>query len=228
MSGHKQATRGDELIVVDMGGTTTRVGLYDSRSGLENVVRFPTPDPVNGESLDSVRERHLDMVARAVEQQGARYPACTEVGVAAGATVSGAGIVRNASMMWHQPCTGFDMAAAFAARLPWAQVTITNDISASAWRYRHLGRFAVVTVSTGVAVRVFDDALPLAWKLVLDDAGLGGETGHAIVDPGIFDGKLSELRDLGPAAASGDLDARARLERAGLPWCECGTVADLC
>jgi threonine dehydrogenase-like Zn-dependent dehydrogenase/predicted NBD/HSP70 family sugar kinase len=228
MSGDKQATRGDELIVVDMGGTTTRVGLYGSRSGLENVVRFPTPDPVIGAGLDSIRERHLDMVARAVEQQRARYPAGTEVGVAAGATVSGAGIVRNASMMWHQPCTGFDIAAAFAARLPWAQLTIMNDISATAWRYRHLGRFAVVTVSTGVAVRVFDDALPFAWKLVLDDEGLGGETGHAIVDPGIFDGKLSELRDLGPAAASGDLDARARLKRAGLPWCECGTVADLC
>ena len=225
MSGHRPRASSGELIIVDMGGTTTRVGIYSSRDGLTDVVRFPTPSPVSGKDLDSVRESHLDLVAGAVEDLRPQHPAAADIGVALGATVSVTGIVRNACMIWHQPCTGFSLANALGTRLSWARITVINDISAAAWRYRHLGRFAVVTISTGVAIRVFDDALPLAHKLILDEAGLGGESGHVVMDPNLFAG---ELPGLGPAAANGDLEARATLERTGLPWCECGNVADLC
>lgn len=216
------------VIVVDMGGTTTRLGLYSASGGLSGVVRFATPDPIHGEHSDSVRERHLDLIARAAEDLRTKFRASNEIGVAMGATVSDGGIVHNACMMWHEPCTGFNVAEAIGARLPWARVSVINDVAASAWRYHQLGRFAVITISTGVAVKVFDDALPPAHKLVLDDERLGGEMGHTLVDLDVFDSETAMLRVLGPAAARGDPTARTLLEQASLPWCECGTVADLC
>src|SRR5215469_3601519 len=154
-------------IVVDMGGTTTRVGVYDHDRLAGSLVRFATSKPEPGRS---VREPALDEVAAQVERQRRAHPhlRLREVGVAVGATVDAAGKIRNASMLWHEASTGFDLVAAMTGRLPWADVTVCNDIAAAAWRYRDLGRFAIITVSTGVAVKVFDDALPFDAKLLLD------------------------------------------------------------
>lgn len=210
-------------IVVDMGGTTTRIGVYAAGRLTADTVRFATPKPVDG---GSVRERHLDLIAAEVERMRKRHPDpdITEVGVAVGATVDSRGLVRNAALLWNEPSTGFDLGAALTRRLDWARVTVCNDIAAAAWRYRDLGRYALLTVSTGVAVKVFDDRLPFAAKLLLDDEGLGGEIGHVRVDPE----REAPHRTLGRSAAAGDRAARAALDEAGLPWCECGTVGDLC
>ncbi|TDC86144.1 ROK family protein [Micromonospora sp. KC606] len=189
-------------ICVDMGGTTTRIGVCVGGRLLPGPVRFATPKPPPG---GSIRAEHLDRIADAVARVRSETPGrAREVGLAVGATVDATGRIRNASMLWHEPSEGFDLAAAMAARLPWASITVANDIAAAAWRYRSLGRFGLVTVSTGVAVKVFDDALPFDRKLLLDADGLGGEVGHVRVDP------------------------PAELDGAGTPWCECGNTSDLC
>jgi threonine dehydrogenase-like Zn-dependent dehydrogenase/predicted NBD/HSP70 family sugar kinase len=218
----------DRFLVVDIGGTTTRVGVYESPGELKDVTRFPSPNAITGMSVDHIMERHLDIVARSVDTMRARCDTSSDIGVAIGATISHSGIVRNASMVWRRPHTGFDVRAALAKRLPWARITIMNDVSAAAWRYRQLGRFALITISTGVAVKVFDDALPASQKLLIDNEGFGGEIGHVVVAPSIYDHKISELCSLGRGAADGEQDAGTTLERGGLPWCECGMVADLC
>ncbi|MFI9644286.1 ROK family protein [Micromonospora sp. NPDC051925] len=190
------------VICVDMGGTTTRIGVFANGRRLPGAVRIATPKPARG---GSIRTEHLDQIADAVARVRFEAPGQGhEVGLAVGATVDAAGRIRNASMLWHEPSEGFDLAAAMAARLPWASITVANDIAAAAWRYRSLGRFGLVTVSTGVAVKVFDDALPFDRKLLLDDDGLGGEVGHVRVDP------------------------PTELVEAGTPWCECGNTSDLC
>ncbi|MEN3306982.1 MAG: hypothetical protein V7603_3184 [Micromonosporaceae bacterium] len=192
-----------ESICVDMGGTTTRVGRCAGELLLPGTVRFATPKPAGS---GSIREAHLDQIANDVDRarRGARQPWPREVGLAVGATVDSAGRVRNASMLWHEASGGFDLAGAVCARLPWAEVHVANDIAAAAWRYRSLGRFGLVTVSTGVALKVFDDRLAFDNKLVLDADGLGGEIGHVPVEP--------------PAALAGTEP----------PWCECGNTGDLC
>src|SRR6185295_19011454 len=120
-------------ICVDMGGTTTRVGLCEDERLLPGAVRFDTPRAASGESI---RESHLDRIASVVEQL--RRGEVREVGVAVGATVDAAGQVRNASMLWREASTGFDLAGALARRLPWADLQVCNDIAAAAWRYRSL------------------------------------------------------------------------------------------
>jgi threonine dehydrogenase-like Zn-dependent dehydrogenase/predicted NBD/HSP70 family sugar kinase len=215
------------VICVDMGGTTTRVATYDGQRVRPGAVRFPTPKPPPG---GSVREEHLGRVAAAVERlRPARLDAGGyEVGVAVGATVDGRGRVRYASMLWHEVSGGFDLAGALAARLPGASVSVRNDIEAAAWRYRTLGRFALITISTGVAAKVFDDSLPFDHRVLLDADALGGEIGHVRVDQPGAPEPTRRHRSLGPAAAAGDGAARAALAAAGLPWCECGNVGDLC
>ena len=195
-------TPGTAAIVVDMGGTSTRIGVYQDGHLLAGTARFATPRQAEG---GPVREPHLDRIGAEADRLRSAHPelTITEVGVAAGATVDAAGRIRNASMLWGEPSTGVDLTAAVQARLPWADVLVRNDIAAAAWRYRELGRFALVTVSTGVAIQVFDDRLPLEHKLFLDADGMGGEIGHVLIDP--------------PASRHNDE-----------PWCECGNVGDLC
>ena len=210
----------ERWIVADLGGTNTRVGVYADGSMLPGVTRFPTPV--------GDRERHLDLVAEAVDRLRHEHSGAVgdTVGVAVGATVDAAGRVRNATMLWHAPHTGFDLLGAMAQRLPWARIALSNDIAAAAWRYRALGRFALVTISTGLAVKVFDDALPFESKLIQDPDGLGGEIGHvpvrtqAVLDP--------EIRGLARAAAAGDPAAGRALAARDIGWCECGNADDLC
>lgn len=231
----------DRWIVADLGGTTTRVAVFDggasalpncalpnsalsnsalSNSALTGTLRFPTP-PAD-------RDHHLDLVAAAVERLRAAHPDGVRdaVGVAVGATIDAEGRVRNAGMLWRAPHTGLDLRAALRDRLPWARVELSNDIAAAAWRYRALGRFALVTISTGVAIKVFDDALPFEAKLVQDPDGLGGEIGHVPVHTHAI--RDADIRRLARSAAAGDAAAREALDARGVAWCECGNADDLC
>ncbi|WP_422773024.1 ROK family protein [Plantactinospora sp. WMMC1484] len=222
-------------VVVDVGGTSTRLILAEAGRPIGELVRFTTPNRRDrpGLPLAGVRERLLDRIAeeadrlhRTAEPAGRR-----DLGVAVGAVVGTDGVVRDASVLWQAQSAGYDIRAALRTRLPWARVTVLNDVAAAAWHYRRLGRFALVTVSTGVAVKVFDDRLPGAAKLLSDPAGLGGEIGHVPVEPTRLDalpGGPTGAARLGRAAAAGERGARELLDGLDLPWCECGAVADLC
>ncbi|MFY1688235.1 ROK family protein [Plantactinospora sp. WMMB782] len=222
-------------VVVDVGGTWTRLALAEAGRLVGEVVRFATPNRRDRPELpvDAVRTALLDRIAEEADRLHRRAGPTgrREVGVAFGAVVTAEGVVRDASVLWQARSAGYDVRAALGARLPWARVTVLNDVAAAAWHYRRLGRFALLTVSTGVAVKVFDDRLPGAARLLVDPAGLGGEIGHVPVEPNrlaALPGGPATAARLGRAAAAGDRSARAELARLDLPWCDCGAVADLC
>jgi predicted NBD/HSP70 family sugar kinase len=218
-------------LAIDVGGTTTRFAVAEDGLLACDVVSVPTPSPRVGAT--DTANRTFDLVALHAERLRDRRSdhRIDAIGVAFGAVMTNAGVIRNASILWLKPAIGLDVFNALQDRMPWAPVTAVNDIAAAAWHYRQLGRFAYVTVSTGIAIKIFDDSLSGARKLMLDPDWLGGESGHCIVNPAVFDavpgGAATALR-LGQAAAAGDRAARAELERLALPWCECGAVADLC
>ncbi len=218
-------------VVVDVGGTTTRVAVAEDGRLTGTIRRGPTPSPRTGvaDPVDAL----LDLIAEHSDRLRAALPDrhVDAIGVAFGAVVTNAGVVRNASMLWLAPSTGVDVAAGLRARLPWAPVTVVNDVAAAPWHYRQLGRFVYATVSTGLAFKVFDADLPGTRKVLLDADWLGGESGHVVVESTALDavpGGVAAALRLGRAAAGGDPDARAELDRLDLPWCECGAVADLC
>ncbi|HUA27897.1 MAG TPA: ROK family protein [Streptosporangiaceae bacterium] len=216
-------------IVADVGGTTTQLSLAVGGRLAGDLVSFATPSP-RRDALTP--ERAADALLDKLAQEAGRLRAgCNEVrslAVALGAVVKTDGIVRNASTLWLAPLAGLDVRGELARRLPWAEVLVLNDVAAAAWHYRSYGRFALVTVSTGLAFRLFDDG---AGGLLTDPAGLSGESGHTPADVSRLDalpGGARAARTLGPAAAAGDPAARAVLDDLDLPWCECGAVADLC
>ncbi|MEE6260232.1 ROK family protein [Plantactinospora sonchi] len=222
-------------IVVDVGGTRTRLALAERGRLVGEVVRFDTPHRRDhpGFPLDQIRADLLDRLAAEADRlhRAAGSRDRRDLGVAFGAVVTVDGEVRDASVLWQAQSAGFDVRAALARRLPWARVTVLNDVAAAAWHYRRLGRFALVTVSTGVAVKVFDDSLPGTAKVLADPAGLGGEIGHVPVEAGRLDtvpGGPVGAAWLGRAATAGDRAAQEELARLDLPWCDCGAVADLC
>jgi threonine dehydrogenase-like Zn-dependent dehydrogenase/predicted NBD/HSP70 family sugar kinase len=220
------------IIAADVGGTSTRIAAVHDGTVAGEVVRFGTPSPRRDPALTPAQAATatLDRLATEVTVLW-RRSGCPGrlVAVALGAVVDTAGVVRNASTLWLAPLTGLDIRAELSRRLPWATVVILNDISAAAWHYRAHGRFALVTVSTGIAIKVFDAGH--ADGLLLDPAGIGGEGGHTPADLGCLDslpGGASSAGALGRAAAAGDAATRELLGKLGVPWCECGALADLC
>jgi threonine dehydrogenase-like Zn-dependent dehydrogenase len=220
-------------IVADVGGTTTRISLEASGLLTGSLVQFATPSPRRDPGLapEQAACALLDRLAADAARLLAGHPGAGTVAVSLGAVVSSDGVIRNASILWLSPLAGLDVRAELARRLPWADVLVLNDVSAAAWHYRSHGRFALVTVSTGVAAKVFDAGADGTGGLLLDPDGLGGESGHTPADLARLDllpGGPAAARALGPAAAAGDAAARAVLDQRDVPWCDCGAVADLC
>lgn len=75
----------------------------------------------------------------------------------------------------------------YEERLPDVRLTILNDVSAAAWRYKDEGRFCLITVSSGLSDKVFNSDLRTPDKLDLDAAGISGEMSHVIVEPRAVD-----------------------------------------
>lgn len=249
------------VIVIDAGGTQTSVGVLSAAGALlPGVRRFETPGPARlpeagvAEWQRLLFDRLADEV-RAIQQRHHELR-LQRIGVSFGAVVTNAGIVENASILWHSPEPGFDVAGALRSRLLEMTVDVINDVSAAAWRYREEGRFALITISTGVGAKIFDERLSTSDKLMLDADGLAGEMGHVVVSPELTDAALERAKalaadrpseyarsllgraapdpsrlvtgDLGAAANAGDALAVEILDAAGVPWCECGNVGDLC
>lgn len=249
------------IIVVDVGSTHTRVGILSSQGELlDDRIRIRTPGAslLPDQPLGDLQTQLVETIAQQIDQLRQRHPdlCLNQVGIAIGVAITRQGIVRDASVLWHQRAQGFDLASALRHRLDGLTVWIQNDAAAMAWRHYKLERFILYTISTGVSCKVFDRNLISISQLVLDDEELGGELGHVSVAPeqgwlasthaqsraqqmpNIFnESLLAELagtashiqpRHLGLAAMQGDRLAQQLLDEVNVPSCECGNLADLC
>ncbi|MFC1599205.1 ROK family protein, partial [Candidatus Omnitrophota bacterium] len=210
--------------------------------------------------LSAKQKVTVDLTVEAVERMRQKYPnlELNEVGVSFGAVVTHDGIVRNASVLWGEASCGYDFKAALEEKLtPGTRVTVINDVSAATWRYKDLKKFCLITVSSGLAEKVFDWDLDSVYKLNLDSEGVAGEMGHVIVNPeaqrravvlaikrahrhryAFRRSRLYALTNAEPekitagllveAAKFNDEFALGVLADADAPLCACGNVADLC
>ena len=215
-------------LAVDVGGTTTQLSAHRDGVLTGATLRFPTPSPRTDPdtATDRLRDALFDKIAEHAILLDVQEPGLAEdIGVSFGAVVTRHGIVQDGSVLWLHPSRGFDVVKALAARLPRARIRVLNDVAAAAWHYRHLGRFVLATVSTGVAFKVFDASLPAEHRVLAGPETTGGESGHTVLTPGLGE-RLPY--DLLRAATVADPEIQAQLDRLGVPWCECGTVGDLC
>lgn len=250
------------IIVLDVGATYLRRGIIGPHGFLlDEPTRIPSPSkqlhPQN--TLAMLQERFLETLVREIEIARASHVdlSLEEVGISFGAVVTREGVVEDASILWGDSARGYDFKNALLERLPGVRLTILNDISAAAWRYKDEGRFCLITVSSGLSNKVFNPSLHVLDKLDLDAAGVGGEMGHVLVEPRAVDALVEHAisqatdhpeafrhsrlstyvrgdaqaisaRHLGSAVKEHDEFAMRLLEESNVPNCSCGNLADLC
>ena len=169
-------------LVFDIGGTTTRVGLYDSRhSKIVRSAAAATPNHLDlpEAPFERLRDGLLSLMGtlgdEVVEQQTVR-----EVDVAFAGPIDPAGNVLAAPTLWGARLTSpYPLGHDIARRWPNARVGILNDVTAAGYRYLRSSEddFCIVTVSSGIGNKVFANGRPLVSK-----NGLGGELGHLRVE----------------------------------------------
>ncbi len=250
------------VIVLDVGATYLRVGIMGPHGLLlHEPARIPSPSKQSypQDTLAMLQERLIETLVCEINIVRASHSDLSfeEVGISFGAVVTREGVVKDASILWNDSARGYDFKNALLERLPGVRLTILNDISAAAWRYKDEGRFCLVTVSSGLSNKVFNPDLRVLDQLDLDAAGVGGEMGHVIVEPRAVDALVqhailqatadpeelgrSQLNTyvhgdaqkinatyLGMAVKEGDEFAVRLLEEADVPYCPCGNLADLC
>ncbi|KAI0448376.1 hypothetical protein F5B21DRAFT_518954 [Xylaria acuta] len=238
------------VIVVNVGSTYLRVGIMGPQGLLpHNTTQYPGPSKQTYpcDSLSVLQGRQFEMLAREIGTVVARRTdlLLEEVRIALGAMVTHEGIVQDASVLRGEPAQGYNLTKALLERFPGVHLTILNDVSAPAWRYKDEGRFCLVTVSLGLGNKVFNANLHALDRLDLDAGGVGGEMGHvhaisqATACPDEF--RASKLdayvhgdvqginaRHPGMAAKEEGGFALRLLEEADVPYCACGNMADLC
>lgn len=250
------------VIVLDVGSTYLRVAVMGPHGKLlAEPTRAPSPSKQSfpRDTLPGLQEKLLETIVREVHIARATHTdlSLEEVGIAFGAVCDREGIVQDASIFWGEPARGYDLRTALLQRLPSVRLTLLNDVSAAAWRYKDKGRLCLITVSSGLANKVFNPDLSSLDKLDLDAAGLGGEMGHVVVEPraveelvqhaissataypkafgrsrlSIYahgDAQRINARHLGMAVKENDDFAMNLLEERRIPCCPCGNIADLC
>lgn len=168
------------VLVFDVGGTTTRAGLYDVAAGrLLRSVRADTPSfrslpDACGEGLRSLL---YDAMRSLAERLGARSPAVVSVGFPG--PVDAAGVALRAPTVWGPDREPEPVAARLRKIWPSARILLANDLSAAGYGFlRHAADdFCVVTIGSGIGHKIFLGGHP-----VVGAAGRGGEIGHLCVD----------------------------------------------
>ncbi|KAH8692521.1 hypothetical protein GQ44DRAFT_719808 [Phaeosphaeriaceae sp. PMI808] len=162
------------------------MGIMGPQGLLPNeTTQYPSPSKHHHpyDNLFVLQTRLLNMLARKIKAVMTRRAdlLLSEVGIALGAVVTHKGVVQDASILWGSPARGYDLAKALVEVMPSIRLTDLSDVSAAAWRYKDEERFCLITVSSGLAHKVFNADLNTLEKLDLDTAGVGGEMGHTVV-----------------------------------------------
>lgn len=172
----------DPIVVVDIGGTTLRIGRYRPGTGqVTDVRRMPVDglDPHPGERAKELQQRVLHQLEREIAEELAGESPGTPVGISFAGPVAADGTVIGAPTIWGAGGEPLALGQSLSTALG-HPVLVANDITAAAWRYAdtETEAFCLITVSSGIGNKVYRDG-----QVLVDPAGYGGELGHWRVDP---------------------------------------------
>jgi C7-cyclitol 7-kinase len=178
-----RSARDRPTIVLDIGGTTTRVARLDPATGEhDRVRRAPTPNYLT--HAGTPPDRIVEMLARSIEREVAAVleeepPDCIVVGYPG--PVSSFGVaVRSPTILGPQSVYRVDMAAVLSELWPDAVIRVLNDLTCAGYSFVRAGQrdFCVLTVGSGIGNKIFLDGSPYVGA-----HGFGGEIGHVKVSP---------------------------------------------
>ncbi|UAA39738.1 ROK family protein [Paraneptunicella aestuarii] len=168
-------------IVVDVGGTNLRVGVYDSErpadSALTQVKRVKVQSlEVTNDTGENLYRQFLDQLQECLEPYLRQYPD-TPVGISFPGPVTPEGIVTAAPTLWGDELHNIPLLQD-CRKLLERDVVVLNDITAAVWRYADIMSedFCLYTISSGVGNKVFRQG-----EVLLNERGMGGELGHCQV-----------------------------------------------
>ncbi|WP_051845185.1 ROK family protein [Streptomyces globisporus] len=172
------------LTVMDVGGTTLRVGTFDVRGGgrLSDVARMRVDgmDRHPGTPVPVLQRQVVDQIVREAKRRAGARPgaAPAALAVAFAGPVARDGTVLGAPTVWGGGGDPLPLQEVLGARLS-VPVLVVNDLTAAAWRYgtESTVPFCLLTVSSGIGNKVFRDG-----DVLLDAEGHGGELGHWTCD----------------------------------------------
>jgi len=172
-------------VVFDIGGTWFRSAVHTPAGRLEALSRRASINFHRHRdcSVAELQDRLVDYLAgearRLVREAGADPIAVVSMGAALNAHT---GRVFGSGPLWGPASRPLDLPAALRRRAPELDWTVLNDLTAALLRHVHgaasraHGRTALVTISSGIACRVYDHAR--ACVPVEPTHGVQGEIGH--------------------------------------------------
>lgn len=199
-----RTTLPSEILAFDIGATWFRSAVCSSSGTLTSRAARPA---VSFRSHPECSVPHLQgllvdyLVDEAERLRGGHATAC-EVAVSFGAALNGHnGFVYDSGPLWGPNSRPLDLLQVLRQRAPHLRWRIVNDVTAALLRHvaadpaRVHGRTALITVSSGIAARVYDHArrcVPLD-----PEHGLQGEIGHLPVECSFAGRRLSLRCDCG-------------------------------
>ncbi|MET7762985.1 ROK family protein [Streptomyces sp. NPDC005336] len=166
--------------VLDVGGTTLRVGSYDPASRAVSRVRRVPVDGLGRDPAAPVAVLQQRVVDQIVREAGAHMAGVgpRAVGLAFAGPITAGGLVLAAPTIWGRRGEPLPLAGLLTERLG-VPVVVVNDLTAAAWRYAATEPqpFCLLTISSGIGNKVFRGG-----EILLDADGHGGELGHWVCD----------------------------------------------
>ncbi|MEE0948269.1 MAG: ROK family protein [Bacteroidales bacterium] len=170
------------IIGIDLGGTSTRVGLVESDGTIIETLRFKTFDfPLIEDFIESLSKQ---VVTLAEKYNLSKDDIRIGIGAPNGNYYNGSiELAPNLPFKGIVPLKDL-LEENLREKSYKATVVVTNDANASAMGEKIYGNakdtrdFLMITLGTGVGSGVFVDN-----KLVYGESGFAGEAGHAIVQP---------------------------------------------
>ncbi|MCA8958489.1 MAG: ROK family protein [Planctomycetes bacterium] len=180
------------VLVFDIGGTTFRSALAMpdgtlARRSARPAIGFRQHPGWSPDRLQTDLVAWLCTEAARLDHAAEGLPAAVSMGAALNGN---SGYVFDSGPLWGVTEGGFDLPGVLRARDPGRSWIVVNDVTAALLRYAHEllperarradpGRMALITVSSGIAARVFDF---VRGRLPVDpEFGLQGEIGHLAV-----------------------------------------------
>ncbi|SDM33113.1 glucokinase [Paenibacillus sp. OK060] len=169
------------ILVFDIGGTTSRAGIYLTNGVLLEVVKQGSPSYLNNpeSSIENLVDLLIEYFVGTYESYIANYN-ILGVGVSFPGPVNSVGAVSSAPTLWSGINTKqIPLAEILKKKLDMEHIYVVNDMTAAGYRYFDTSSedYCIVTVSSGLGNKVFlKNVGPLSG---LD--GSGGELGHSYI-----------------------------------------------
>lgn len=195
--------RNENTIVFDIGGTWFRSGLYTKTEGLKLLSKQPAYNYKNTphKNVRELQNRLVEYLCKQVRSLQTRQHPATSAAISMGAAVDGhTGEILNSGPLWGPDCEPFDLLTNLREKMPEIKWAIINDVSAALLRhvnnpeYAKLKRICLITVSSGIACRTYDQQRNY---IPLNKAGIQGEIGHIPINFSIAGKSLNATCDCG-------------------------------